>query len=57
MGALRVVSCRYPNGRSAPTGAPKGLVGEARLYTNPLAPDNGHRNEPRCAAEGAIDHQ
>jgi len=33
--------------RSAPTGAPKGLVGgEARLDTNRLAPDNGHRNEP-----------
>ena len=34
--------------RSAPTRVPKGLVGgEARLDTNPLAPDNGHRNEPR----------
>jgi len=34
--------------RGAPTRAPKGLVGgEARLDTNPLAPNNGHRNEPR----------
>ena len=34
--------------RSAPTRAPKGLGGgEARLDTNPLAPDNAHRKEPR----------
>jgi len=34
--------------RSAPTRAPKGLVGgEARLDRNPLAPDNDHPNEPR----------
>jgi len=38
---------RYPNGAQCSNQSPEGLVGgQARLGTNPHAPDNGHRNEP-----------
>jgi len=47
VGVLRNSAQIYPNGAQCSNQSPKGLVGgEARLDTNPLAPDNGHRNEP-----------